>query len=199
MERLAGLPFPTVAAIHGACLGGGLELALACRFRVATEHPQDEARPARGAARPDPRPRRHPAAAAPDRRAGRARPDPHRPARSTPARRSGSAWWTTPAIPPTCARAAERLGARRSRRSEPRRRLRRARATDLIARTPLADRLVFDKARAGVLEKTGGHYPAPLVAVEVVRDGLKLPLAPRPGRRGRRLLASWWSRTRPRT
>src|SRR5436190_14492863 len=38
MERLAGLPFPTVAAIHGACLGGGLELALACRYRIATEH-----------------------------------------------------------------------------------------------------------------------------------------------------------------
>ena len=40
LNRLAGLPFPTVAAIHGACLGGGLELALACRYRLATEHPK---------------------------------------------------------------------------------------------------------------------------------------------------------------
>src|SRR5258705_4945818 len=29
---------PVVAAIHGACLGGGLETALACRYRVASEH-----------------------------------------------------------------------------------------------------------------------------------------------------------------
>ncbi|MGR6034440.1 MAG: 3-hydroxyacyl-CoA dehydrogenase NAD-binding domain-containing protein [Candidatus Nitrosoglobus sp.] len=36
-NHLASLPFPTVAAIHGYCLGGGLELALACRYRVATE------------------------------------------------------------------------------------------------------------------------------------------------------------------
>jgi len=35
--RLAKLPFPTVAVIHGHCLGGGLELALACTYRVARE------------------------------------------------------------------------------------------------------------------------------------------------------------------
>ena len=36
-NRLAALPFPTAAVIHGYCLGGGLELALACRYRIARD------------------------------------------------------------------------------------------------------------------------------------------------------------------
>ena len=36
-DRLAALPFPTVALLHGFCLGGGLELALACRYRIARD------------------------------------------------------------------------------------------------------------------------------------------------------------------
>jgi len=36
VDRLAGLKIPTVAVIHGHCLGGGLELALACDWRIAT-------------------------------------------------------------------------------------------------------------------------------------------------------------------
>jgi len=34
-QRLAELPCPTVAAIHGFCMGGGTEISLACRYRVA--------------------------------------------------------------------------------------------------------------------------------------------------------------------
>lgn len=36
-ERLCNLPIPTIAAISGYCLGGGLELALCCDFRIATD------------------------------------------------------------------------------------------------------------------------------------------------------------------
>jgi len=38
-NRLENLKMHTVAVINGICLGGGLELAMACRWRVAQEHP----------------------------------------------------------------------------------------------------------------------------------------------------------------
>ena len=38
-NRLEALPFPTVALIHGFCLGGGTELSLACRYRVTRDDP----------------------------------------------------------------------------------------------------------------------------------------------------------------
>lgn len=39
LTRLSKLSFPTVAMIRGFCLGGGLELALACRYRIAQNEP----------------------------------------------------------------------------------------------------------------------------------------------------------------
>ncbi|EKE83802.1 multifunctional fatty acid oxidation complex subunit alpha [Idiomarina xiamenensis 10-D-4] len=36
-DRIEQLPVPVVAAIHGACLGGGLELAMACHYRVCSD------------------------------------------------------------------------------------------------------------------------------------------------------------------
>src|ERR1700683_4439109 len=37
LDRLDRLPLPTIAVIHGYCLGGGLEVALACDFRIAID------------------------------------------------------------------------------------------------------------------------------------------------------------------
>jgi 3-hydroxyacyl-CoA dehydrogenase/enoyl-CoA hydratase/3-hydroxybutyryl-CoA epimerase len=39
-DKLANLTVPTLAVIHGPCLGGGLEFALACDYRLVIDHPK---------------------------------------------------------------------------------------------------------------------------------------------------------------
>ena len=41
-DKLAQLPAPTIAVLHGVCLGGALELAMACDYRLAVQHPQTQ-------------------------------------------------------------------------------------------------------------------------------------------------------------
>lgn len=41
-SRLENLPYPVIAVIHGTCLGGGTELALACHYRIITDHPKTQ-------------------------------------------------------------------------------------------------------------------------------------------------------------
>jgi 3-hydroxyacyl-CoA dehydrogenase/enoyl-CoA hydratase/3-hydroxybutyryl-CoA epimerase len=176
MERLTGLPFPTVAAIHGAALGGGLELALACKRRVATEHAKTKLGlpevqlgllPGLGGTQRLPR-----LIGVPDAL------DMILTGKQVDARRAKRLGLVDDTCHPADLRtAAERLvrGGGEKEKSKGKKPLA-SRAGDLLARTPLGGPMVWEKARAGVMEKTGGHYPAPLVAIGIVRDGIRLPL-----------------------
>ncbi len=174
-SRVAELPFPTVAAIHGACLGGGLELALCCDWRLASEHektrlglPEVELGIIPGLGGTQRLPRLIGVAAALELILT---------ARQVPASRARKLGL----VDETCApailgRVAVALLAR-GKRGRPRPRGGwGGRLGDFVARSPLGGRLVYDRARARTLRKTSGHYPAPLRAIEVVEKGLRLPL-----------------------
>src|SRR4029077_10743095 len=42
ITRFEELPYPTIGAIEGSCMGGGLEIALGCDYRVASTHPKTD-------------------------------------------------------------------------------------------------------------------------------------------------------------
>jgi 3-hydroxyacyl-CoA dehydrogenase / enoyl-CoA hydratase / 3-hydroxybutyryl-CoA epimerase len=175
MERLAGLPFPTVAAVHGSCLGGGLELALACKRRVATEHRKTKLGlpevqlgliPGLGGTQRLPR-----LIGVPDAL------DLILTGKQVDARKAKRLGLVDDTCHPTDLRtAAERVLRGREEKKKAQAKPIAARAGDLLARTPLGGPMVWEKARSGVMEKTKGQYPAPLVAIDIVREGLKLPL-----------------------
>jgi len=170
LDRLEAVSVPVVAAIHGPCLGGGLELALACRYRVASDDPKTVLGlpevmlgilPGAGGTQRLPR------------LVGlRTALDMILTGRSLKAPRALKAGVVDDVVPApvllTAARKAALALAERTltpnRGGIP--------ATEWLLRP-----LIFRKARQSVLEKTGGHYPAPLRALDAVQRGTALSLA----------------------
>lgn len=165
--RLEQLKIPSAAAIHGACLGGGCELALACDWRAASLDPATKIGlpetqlgilPAWGGSVRLPRLLGLPAAL------GLILPG--KQVAAVPALKQGLVDDT--AHPEYLEAAARRLLAR-GKRPAPR--------PAGWMNSALLRPLVVRRARQGVLAKTRGHYPAPLKALEVCVGALGRPLA----------------------
>ena len=172
LARLESLSVPVVAAIHGACLGGGLETALACRYRIASDHPKTVL------ALPEVQLGLIPGAGGTQRLPrliGLQRAlDMILTGRTVRARKAYQMGLVDELVHPAIlvdiaidrARklADKALGARRRPKD-------RGAAGMLLEDNPFGRAIVFRKAREGVLEKTHGHYPAPMAALHAVQAG----------------------------
>ncbi|HEY9382784.1 MAG TPA: fatty acid oxidation complex subunit alpha FadJ [Gemmatimonadales bacterium] len=169
INRIARFPKPIVIAIHGACVGLGCELALACAWRIATDSPktviglpevQIGILPGAGGCQRLPR------------LIGvRAALDIILAGKSERAAKAFKLGLVDELVPPSILRgtalaAADRL-ARHGGGDRPKR------GSLLLERNPLGRRLVYSQARKQVRKKTGGNYPAPLAALEAVQRGME--------------------------
>ncbi|MHC4948875.1 MAG: 3-hydroxyacyl-CoA dehydrogenase NAD-binding domain-containing protein, partial [Planctomycetota bacterium] len=171
-DRLEALPAPTVAVVHGACLGGGLELALACDYRLVSDHPSTKLGlpevklgiiPGWGGTRRLPRLVGLIAAL-----------DLILTGRSVSARTARRLGLADGGVAAAFLREQTRAfleqvwadGGRRVRR---RRRRARGLAGRIAGRWPLR-LLAFRRARRQITKRTSGHYPAPLAALDVLRE-----------------------------
>jgi 3-hydroxyacyl-CoA dehydrogenase/enoyl-CoA hydratase/3-hydroxybutyryl-CoA epimerase len=176
LDRLERLRFPVVAAINGACLGGGLEVALACAWRIATEHPKT------AFAFPEVQLGLIPGAGGTQRLPRlvglQAALDMILTGKNVRPRTALSMGLIDELLHPAVVRevAIERA---RSLAADEARGVRRGAGhkrphgatTVLLEDNPIGRAVVFRQAREQVLKRTRGHYPAPLAAIDVVHTG----------------------------
>jgi 3-hydroxyacyl-CoA dehydrogenase/enoyl-CoA hydratase/3-hydroxybutyryl-CoA epimerase len=164
LDRLAAVRVPLVAAIHGSCLGGGLETVLTCRYRVASDDPKTvlglpEVKlgliPGAGGTQRLPRLIALPAAL-----------DLILTGRNLKAKRALKAGLVDEVVPKEVLLQAARKAARALADGTLQPTLPGVRMQDRLLRP-----VIFRKARASVAAKTGGHYPAPLRAIDAVEQG----------------------------
>jgi 3-hydroxyacyl-CoA dehydrogenase/enoyl-CoA hydratase/3-hydroxybutyryl-CoA epimerase len=174
-DRLERLRKPVVAAIHGACLGGGLEWAMACHWRVASDEPRTSLGlpetqlgliPGGGGTQRLPRLVGIQAAL-----------DLILAGKTVKARKALKLGLVDEAVPPAllvqiARERALALASGRLRRTPRQPKGAVARATELaLEENFLGREVLFRQARKQVLAKTQGHYPAPLRAIEAMEHG----------------------------
>lgn len=170
LERLENAGFPVIAAIHGACLGGGLETALACSYRIATDHsktslglPEVQLGLIPGAGGTQKLPRLVGMRAALDMiLTGK----PVRP------RRALSLGLVHEVVHPSILldvahRRAMELATGSGRAAGAKRNASRV----LLDENPVGRAVVLRRAREAAQKKTGGHYPAPMAALDAIARG----------------------------
>ena len=172
LAGLESLKIPVVAAIHGACLGGGLETALACRYRIASEHPKTIL------ALPEVQLGLIPGAGGTQRLPrliGLQRAlDMILTGRNVRAKKAWQMGLVDELVHPAILldvaidRARKLADGKLAARQGPKGR---GATGVLLEDNPFGRSIVFKKAREGVLEKTHGHYPAPLAAIAAVQAG----------------------------
>jgi 3-hydroxyacyl-CoA dehydrogenase / enoyl-CoA hydratase / 3-hydroxybutyryl-CoA epimerase len=183
MASFEHLKVPVVAAIHGACLGGGLEVALACHARVATEHKKTKLGlpevmlgviPGGGGTQRLPRLIDLQVAL-----------DMILTGKQIGAKKARALGLVDEVVHPGILLEVAAQHARALYKQMKHADTRMERAQDALERTlaspgPQAVRLMahtpargllFDKAREAVKKKTGGNYPAPLKAIDVIERG----------------------------
>jgi 3-hydroxyacyl-CoA dehydrogenase / enoyl-CoA hydratase / 3-hydroxybutyryl-CoA epimerase len=172
LARLETLRVPVVAAIHGACLGGGLETALACRYRIASDHPKTVL------ALPEVQLGLLPGAGGTQRLPrliGLQRAlDMILTSRNVRAKKAYQMGLVDELVHPAILREVALDRVRKladgtlNARSSPKDR---GATGMLLEDNPIGRSIVFKKAREGVMQKTHGHYPAPLAALAAVQVG----------------------------
>jgi 3-hydroxyacyl-CoA dehydrogenase/enoyl-CoA hydratase/3-hydroxybutyryl-CoA epimerase len=172
LERVARFPKPVAVGIHGTCLGGGLEFALASHYRVATDHPKTQLGlpevqlgilPAAGGCQRLPR------------LIGvRAALDIILAGKSERAAKAFRLGMVDELVAPPILTEITIAAARRMATGwRPKRKRPGGLMGFLLDGNPLGRSVVYRSARKQVLEKTGGHYPAPLAALEAVEHGMR--------------------------
>ena len=180
--KIANLPFPTVAAIHGACLGGGCETALAMDWRLATDSKKTSIGlpeiklgiiPAWGGTTRLPR------------TIGLAGGlDIILAGKALDAKRAKKAGLVDEAVPEPMLRevalafARGKFGTKKRANAGPGggpARVREAAGAEKLLEG-FGKGIVFSKARASVMKATRGQYPAPLEALAAIEKGYRAPL-----------------------
>src|SRR4051812_32876252 len=164
IHRFSKLPQVTVAAINGAALGGGCELAITCDYRVMSDSPRAQIGlpetklgifPAWGGTTRLPRLIGLPAAL-----------DIILNGKTLDGKRAKRMGLVDEVVP-----AAILLDIAKQFSTKPKRRGS-GRTKFYVEGNPIARRVIFSKARKAVLAQTHGHYPAPLTAIEVMDYGM---------------------------